>query len=93
MQTVKKLETEKQIVFPCIYGREVKENCSVRKILASSGESAAAKYIRPKSEMVGDFKEIIDMATQALKSNITLLHNFCACCPHAALYIYKNGEK
>jgi len=65
--------TEKKL--PCIFGKEIHEECHVRAELSKPN---ITKWIKPKDKTVN---EIVDALGQLLYSQFSTLADFCVSCP------------
>lgn len=89
MQRVEEKKELEQIELPCIFDALIKQVCPIRKALQEDSRSTVNKYIKPKTELLGELKEIAGMAMKAMKpfAELTILPKLCTCCPFLALYI------
>ena len=77
---------EKQKLKPCIYGANILAMCPVRGELSNT--DPMRKYKMPKTAILDDAKDLMDMAQETLGGNMEMrtLVDFCTECPHVALW-------
>jgi hypothetical protein len=72
-----------------MYGKEIRENCSVRAELAKGNSSPDInKWIKPKNGI--DFDDAEVLIEKIFTLNNTLI-SFCELCPFLALYMEKQS--
>jgi hypothetical protein len=71
----------------CIYGKEIFALCPVREELGKSDPLQRWKI--PKTELLGEARELIDSFGQSLGIEARALHEFCETCPHIELYYWQ----
>jgi hypothetical protein len=80
----KEIETKE---VTCIYGKEIRDKCTVRTELAKNNSPEINKYIKPKNGTV--FDEAEEIFENMINVNNTLI-SFCEMCPFLAIYMGKH---
>ncbi len=74
---------------PCMYGKEIREKCTVRIELSKGSSSDISKWVKPKNNTVfDDAEKIIDVMGNVNNA----LVSFCELCPYLALYMDKQSN-
>jgi len=69
---------------PCMYGKEIRDKCSVRTELTKGNSTDINKWVKPKNNNVFDEAEIL--IEKMININNALV-SFCEMCPFLALYM------
>ena len=68
--------------FPCIFGKEIHQNCPVRMELNRIPEADIAKWIKPSSEVFGEAQKLMTVFVDILNTANKTLADFCRSCPY-----------
>ena len=75
---------------PCIFGKEICQQCQVRKDIAEHKISGISKWVKPSDKILDGADELVHMFTDAMSMQYGILSSFCDVCPFLGIYIHKN---
>ncbi|MCJ7634945.1 hypothetical protein MUP77_21470 [Candidatus Bathyarchaeota archaeon] len=81
---------EQEIIKPevsCIFGKHIREECTVRRELNKRQKLDLSKWLKPKSEVFGEAEHLLGQFTEVLNHAYNTLAEFCGVCPYLSLYI------
>lgn len=83
---------EQEIIKPegsCIFGKEIHEECSVRRELNKRQKLDISKWLKPKNDVFGEAEHLLDQFTEVFNHAYNTLAEFCGVCPYLSLYMDK----